>query len=613
MSQLQLLNVNFLNNTYENTMDFPTLKAQTDYFGSLVFSAMDLGDDYVYIREHKEVQVDFSKSALEGVNYLRFNNGSKWWYAFITRKDYINESVTNLTFEIDVMQTFLFDYSLGECFIDREHQDRWAEDTLLTYKPVFNRVKENLDYGEEYKLDKIDNLAPSLPSGKSLRWYLITATDHLTNHATDAQSSKVGTPSIVDGLHYYLIPELYSTANIQTKTNMYDATDTNELIMRLEDLWDNNFGISISKIVDIQVVRYIPFNFTISVSGSKTYLSFESGSVERIYHNYGGNKWYIFKVYQYSALNNKELASLTYQVSPVDLDITKDKNIANETKLLTNPYTYFNLDNNEGEPKTYSIPDLYLYQLNDSADHKSYKVKYDIAIGASNSKKVFWLPRYANGVEVPAQDFGVVDTTLNSVSYKSDKLQDYLAENGNMATTGLAVNAMTDAGRALVGGMLGTAFTGNPISMLGAGITGTIGILDKVAMQSVKEQDLEQAPDTLRARGNNSYGNGQLNTGIVQLKWYSVLDYIKQRLFNFFFHFGYKCKDYKTPNTKSRYYFNYIKTIDTNVFGKIDNEYIDKLKSIYESGITIWHYRDALTFRGVGDYQKENVEMSLIS
>ena len=616
MSQLQLLNVNFLNNTYENTLDFATLQEQTDYFSSLVFSTMDLGDDYVYIREHREVQVEFSKSQLEGKNYLRFNNGSKWWYAFITRKDYINENLTNITFEIDVMQTFMLDYSLGECFVEREHQDRWESDALLTYKPKFNRIDEGLDYGKEYKVDKVDNLNAPAISNRELRFYLITATDPLTSHTTDNYSSRVGTPTINDGLHYYAIPELYNPTN-NSVSNMYYYNDTGELIMRLEDLWHNNFGITISKIVDIQVVKYIPFNYEITFSGGK-YIFQEKPSgadtgLEMIYHTYGSSKWYFYKISHQSHLNDKELATLTYQVSPVDLDITKDKNIANETKLLTDPYMYVNLDNNEGNPYKITIPDLYLYNLDSSADHKTYKVKYDVAMGASNSKKVFWIPRTANGDEVAPQDYAVVDGTENTVSYKSSKLQDYLAEHKNMATTGVAVNAMTDAGRALVGGALGTVYTGNPVAMLGAGVSATLGILDKVVNQSIKEQDLAQAPDNLRSRGNNSYANAQLNTGNLQLKWYSVLDYIKTRLYNFFFHFGYKCKEYKTPNLKSRYYFNYIKTIDTNIFSDIDNEYIDKLKSIYEKGITIWHYRDALTFRGVGDYQKENVEMSLIT
>ena len=87
MSILQLLNVNELNNTFEHSIDFPDLATQTKYFEDRVNTSIDLPeDDYVYIRENRTIEVDKNKQELLGVNYLRFNNGSKWWYAFITSK-----------------------------------------------------------------------------------------------------------------------------------------------------------------------------------------------------------------------------------------------------------------------------------------------------------------------------------------------------------------------------------------------------------------------------------------------------------------------------------------------------------------------------------------------
>ena len=83
-------------------------------------------------------------------------------------------------------------------------------------------------------------------------------------------------------------------------------------------------------------------------------------------------------------------------------------------------------------------------------------------------------------------------------------------------------------------------------------------------------------------------------------------------MYNYFYHYGYLTNEFKVPDIKSRYYFNYIEIPDINIKTKIDNEYIQKLRSIYAQGITFWHYRDESTWLGVDDYTYENVEMNLI-
>ena len=77
-------------------------------------------------------------------------------------------------------------------------------------------------------------------------------------------------------------------------------------------------------------------------------------------------------------------------------------------------------------------------------------------------------------------------------------------------------------------------------------------------------------------------------------------------------HYGYKCNNFKKPNTRSRYYFNYIKTIDANIKSNINRDYITELENLFNNGVTIWHYRDATTFKGMRNYDYENVEMALL-
>lgn len=113
-----------LDNTYTDSIYFDSLSAQQTYFNSKVtrtFSAMT----YQRIGRNK-IRVQVESDNIYNCNYLMFQNtsfGSKWFYAFIVdTPEYINDNVTEITYEIDVIQTYLFDVVLKPCFVEREHQ-----------------------------------------------------------------------------------------------------------------------------------------------------------------------------------------------------------------------------------------------------------------------------------------------------------------------------------------------------------------------------------------------------------------------------------------------------------------------------------------------------------
>ena len=81
-------------------------------------------------------------------NYLAFQSNlttttpstNKWFYCFITGVEYVNNEVTEISYVIDVMTTYHFDYTLGQCFVEREHSE--------TDNVGDNLIPENLDLGE---------------------------------------------------------------------------------------------------------------------------------------------------------------------------------------------------------------------------------------------------------------------------------------------------------------------------------------------------------------------------------------------------------------------------------------------------------------------------------
>lgn len=110
-----------LDTTYQHTLWFDTLNAQTTYFSSKNIIRLT---KQTYQRVNKgTARVAVPADQLYNCNYMMFRNsayGSKWFYAFVKTVDYINNECSEITYEIDVMQTWLFQHSPDYCFVERE-------------------------------------------------------------------------------------------------------------------------------------------------------------------------------------------------------------------------------------------------------------------------------------------------------------------------------------------------------------------------------------------------------------------------------------------------------------------------------------------------------------
>lgn len=130
-----------LDTTYDHTIYFLNAPAQASYFvGKTKYNL----SDYSYQRVNRNfIRVGVKADNLYDCNYLMFRNtafGNKWFYAFISSVEYVNNECSEITFEIDVMQTWFFDYQLDYCFVEREHV---TSDLIGS-----NIVPEQVDCGE---------------------------------------------------------------------------------------------------------------------------------------------------------------------------------------------------------------------------------------------------------------------------------------------------------------------------------------------------------------------------------------------------------------------------------------------------------------------------------
>lgn len=139
LTTVQLLAVP-IENDYKHTFYFTSKEEQANYFLSKKKKSTENAS---YQRKDNVIRFPACIDDIINCNYVMYKNNahsSKWYYAFITKMEYKNDEMTEIHIETDVIQTWLFDYSIKPSFIEREHV---YDDTI-----GLHTVPEVLETGE---------------------------------------------------------------------------------------------------------------------------------------------------------------------------------------------------------------------------------------------------------------------------------------------------------------------------------------------------------------------------------------------------------------------------------------------------------------------------------
>ena len=129
----------------------------------------------------------------------------------------------------------------------------------------------------------------------------------------------------------------------------------------------------------------------------------------------------------------------------------------------------------------------------------------------------------------------------------------------------------------------------NALSFNPSGLSESVNSMYNILGSVGKYYQHSLAPNTVKGQANNSnplLKLGQLEPRAFQM---SIKKEYAQIVDNFFTMYGYKINLVKQPNLTGRQNWNYVKTIDANIIGNIPQNDIALLKSIFNSGVTIWH------------------------
>lgn len=123
-----------------NQLDFASVEDQSAYFLNLPFKQLT---GATYQRKDGLIRYNGSFDDLINFNYCMYQNeaySDKWFYAFVTSIEYVNDKTTNIYIKTDVFQTWQFDLNYLPTFVEREHV---SDDT-----PGKHTLPEGLELGE---------------------------------------------------------------------------------------------------------------------------------------------------------------------------------------------------------------------------------------------------------------------------------------------------------------------------------------------------------------------------------------------------------------------------------------------------------------------------------
>lgn len=229
-----------LDNTYRNTIYFADVGNQTSYFSGktkYTFAAQS------YQRVQKgALRIGLKADDLYDCNYLMFQNtayGNKWFYAFVTGVEYVNNETSEVSFEIDVMQTWCFDYDVKMSFVEREMS--------VTDKIGDNLVPENLEIGDYIYKDL------GLTSLFNLYQIVIAAT--FDENMDDATGGMYG--GVFSGLHYNVFSSWQSAASFIADATEQNKADGIVSIFMLPIAFTADYQASMPEVFNIERDKHI--------------------------------------------------------------------------------------------------------------------------------------------------------------------------------------------------------------------------------------------------------------------------------------------------------------------------------------------------------------------
>ena len=587
-------------NDYKDTRWFDTKAAQTAYFLNRACPKSMQQVTFQRFEDKTYIAVSAPIDDLRTVNYLMFQNAKtydKWFYAFVTKLEYKNTGTTYVHFQLDVLQTWRFDYGFKPSFVLREHTPLWWGDGT----PVRNTVPEQLNYGEAYNIVYRHNFQPY--NGMKFLVIIANSTLHISVAedfvSGDIVGSKIGVPQ---PLSYYVVPFYPSGKPIYYDANQSTPISTPEEVFR--SLYTS--PQSVNQIVSAYVTDYTGLKAKVTQNAVNNggvfgdVITFNGVDQSVSWELWTDNRTGNVTLYYVKAANS--FWPLKQQILPDKYDVLAN---VGESKLLMYPYTVGILTDYKGNQYEFRLEDI---------TNNYLTILLRGGLGTSN-KTMFALADYNNismgtleeGTQPHAMDHALIDNEPHDIPVVTDYLAAYMQGHKNSIQANrnqIAFNGAMNTASGVAGIAGSLASPVGTASGVANGVVNTVqGAGNAVLqLQSINAQikDISNVPPSIAKMGSNiafDYGNNYEGYNIV---FKQIKPEYQKKLSDFWHAYGYKVNELKVPNFHTRLSWNYVQTLNCRILADLNNEDLAELKAIFDNGITLWHTDD------IGNYDLLN-------
>lgn len=580
---------------YEHTFFFNPFggaNAKTAQYNTIAaYAKYTYTAQYYQRHEKNKLRIQVLADNVLDCNYMIFQNtafGSKYFYAFITHVEYINNNTTEITYEIDVMQTYNFDYALGDCFVEREHvtDDRFGK----------NLIDEGLDTGDYVVNTAQSKIYPRLGASQSP----IGSYARITYIPNDKVLSKLYFPNgspVTD-----LIMANYDPAidcGQITCGQVQPACYAIVPVVNGSDWTPKFLTATINKLISggatIISIDCIPANIAES-TGYNITRDFVNQHIPELP-----------QTPPTVTLSMDEGAAFKDIDNSISTDYTPNNN-----KLYCSPYRKIIMSNHSGKTN-----ELKWENFKDRSVSGRPSVQFPVQAFIIPKTAVYCYPSQYRGI---AEDYdsGLSLDNFAEFMWSEDAYTKWLAQNADanrqkiansvisgtlrgLTTAGVAALTVASGGTALpvVAAVGGAA---------GAGISTVNAVLGNMAAKT-SAQDTPDAACGSAERNDIPLCNNALGFTIYDM---NIRPAYAKRIDHFFDLYGYKVNELKMPNVRDsakiaglRSVWNYVKTGNVNIHPAnssvgLNQAAENKIADIYNKGITFWmNYNGAFH---VGDY-----------
>jgi hypothetical protein len=527
-----------------NQIYFDNATHQNQYFTSRVYKT---SNNLTYQRDYQvyALQAEYDNT-ITSCNYLRYRNnnyGNKWFYAFITSIRYVNPNTVYIDFILDAYQTFMFDITWKDCFIERSHV---RDDTLGAHT-----LDEGIHVGNRYSKEV------------NVSW-----------PGTDVFAGNVNVVPIIFLAAAYVFPssgdptERIITSNVQgTPTTLavwfpnFDVIGTAPLFQMQQFLkLLQNSSKSNAIVASVAIPEHIArgtWNMMKRIEGAITEVQADPKAIE--------SGAYL----QISIQQFVDSVNATLTLTPLMSYTPRNK------KLYCYPFTYFVLSSNQGENVT--IKTEWLPETQPPVGDPDRELKLSLSANISPDSSYFCKVTNANST---SRTLTCTMAQLPQVATASSTYANWLAGHMASITSGILANGLQIFGgtAATVSGAGASAGIGGITSGVN-GIIGTIGNLI----------DAEKMPASLNSSGGST-GNAAINNRRFSLYQQVLNPDMYASIDQFFDMYGYKVNMNGTPDFYCRAYWQYFKIPIVNITGNVPAEYMNQIKSTFRNGVTLWNY-----------------------